>query len=232
MAMSSSGSVSGWIAQLREGDQEAAQQLWERYFRRLVGLARGQLANGPKRMADEEDVALSAFASFCRRLEEGYFPRLTDRDELWSLLVTITQRKALALRKREHRQKRGGGHVRGDSALLLAEGAHGWAEVLSREPTPAFAAEMADQYRRLLGLLDSDEQRRIVQWKLEGYTNAEIAERLGCVVVTVERRLRLIRAIWQRELPPDPERERQSHRGGRPGFGPKTSRRKREDSGR
>ena len=109
--MASSHSVTHWIGQLRAGDQVAAQHLWEGYFRRLVGLARGKLQSLPCRAADEEDVALSAFASFCHGVERGRFPQLADRDDLWRLLVTITARKALHLARDERSQKRGGGRA-------------------------------------------------------------------------------------------------------------------------
>ena len=72
--MSSDGSVTGWLGRLRAGDPSAAQQLWQRYFQRLVGLARQKLRDVPRRVADEEDVALSAFDSFCRNAEQGRFP--------------------------------------------------------------------------------------------------------------------------------------------------------------
>ena len=88
-------SDSHWIGLLQDGDPAAAQRLWERYFHRLVGLARVKLQGQPRRAADEEDVALSAFDSFCRRASDGCFPHLGDRDNLWHLLDTITARKAL-----------------------------------------------------------------------------------------------------------------------------------------
>ena len=91
--MSSEGSVTGWIDRLKGGDPAAAQRLWQSYFRRLVGLARHKLQGAPRRAADEEDVALSAFDSFCRGAEQGRFPQLHDRDNLWRLLVCITDRK-------------------------------------------------------------------------------------------------------------------------------------------
>jgi hypothetical protein len=59
-------------------------------------------------MADQEDVALSAFDSFCRNAEEGRFPHLDDRDNLWRLLVVITARKASKLVRAEGRLERGG----------------------------------------------------------------------------------------------------------------------------
>src|SRR5262245_21631182 len=115
--MSSDESVSQWIDRLRGGDAAAAQQLWERYLQRLGGLARKKPQGLTRRSADEEDVALSAFDSFCRGAGDGRFPQLLDRDNLWRLLVTITARKAYQLVLREGRQKRGGNAVLDEAAL-------------------------------------------------------------------------------------------------------------------
>src|SRR5438552_6103586 len=108
MPMSSPGSVTFWIGRLKAGDPAAAEKLWQRYFRRLVALARKKLQGAPRGLADEEDAALSAFASFCRRAEQGQFPQLQDRDDLWHLLMVITVRKSSNQMKYERRQKRGG----------------------------------------------------------------------------------------------------------------------------
>src|SRR5262245_17831545 len=110
--MPDGGSITGCIAALRRGDRDAAALLWDRYSRRLVDLARARLRAAARRAADEEDVALSAFDSLCRRIEQGRFPRLDDRDDLWRLLVVITLRKAIALAGREWRARRGGRGVR------------------------------------------------------------------------------------------------------------------------
>jgi hypothetical protein len=75
-------------------------------------------------VADEEDVALSAFDSFCRGAEKGRFPRLQDCDDLWQLLFMITTRKAADLVEHERRQKRGGGLVL-DEAMLAGTGYDG-----------------------------------------------------------------------------------------------------------
>jgi DNA-directed RNA polymerase specialized sigma24 family protein len=187
--------ISTWIHQLRAGNHDAAERLWEHYFARLVGLARKKLAGVPRQAADEEDIALSAFDSFCRGVEQGRFPRVADADNVWSVLVLITARKAIDLREHENRQKRGGGQVFGESTLL-AEGAAGLDLLVGHEPTPEFAAQVAEECQRLLAKLTKPELRSIALWKMEGYTNAEIAVRLGCAEVTVERRLALIRSLW------------------------------------
>jgi DNA-directed RNA polymerase specialized sigma24 family protein len=95
MAMASEGSITHCIQLLKAGERAATQQLWERYFQRLVGLARAHLRDAPRRVADEEDVALSAFESFYQRAERGQFPQLNDRDDLWQLLVIVTVREAI-----------------------------------------------------------------------------------------------------------------------------------------
>ena len=82
--------VTVWLGRLRAGDAAAARPLWDKYFHRLVALARARLRSAPRRAADEEDVALSAFDSFCRNAEAGRFPDLTDRDSLWRLLAAFT----------------------------------------------------------------------------------------------------------------------------------------------
>jgi DNA-directed RNA polymerase specialized sigma24 family protein len=198
--MSAPGSVTNWLVQLKDGNAAAAQPLWERYFPRMVALARKRLRSSRRREADEEDVALSAFDSFCRGAEQGRFPRLGDRDDLWHLLVVITARKALDLLARQGRLKRGGGKLRGESWFGPAEPGNGGIEqVVGDEPSPEFAAQMAEECRRLLGKLDNDELRSVAVSKMEGYTNEEIAERLGSALATVERRLRLIRKVWEAE---------------------------------
>src|SRR6185312_15056082 len=135
------GTVSRWITDLKEGDPEAAQPLWERYFVRMVGLARAKLRSRPRGgAADEEDVALSAFDSFCAGLANGRFPQLADREDLWRVLMVITSRKAIAQIRHDLRAKRGGGSARAgpetsDEDLL--------GQVVGNEPTPEFAVMVA-----------------------------------------------------------------------------------------
>jgi DNA-directed RNA polymerase specialized sigma24 family protein len=190
--MNNDGSVTRCIAELKAGEESAAERLWQTYFQRLVGLARAKLGSRARPLANEEDVALSAFKSLCLGAARGRFPQLRDRDNLWPLLVVLTARKVQDLVKHEMREKRGGGlgngHQVGDRELEA---------VLGHEPSPEFSAMVAENCERLLDLLEPAE-RQIALLRLEGYTNAEIAARLSCALRTVERRLELIRRIWDR----------------------------------
>ena len=190
--MSTEGSITRWIGKLKTGDALAAQKLWEVYFTRLVKLARRRLEAAPRRVADEEDVALSAFHSLCRGAQEGRFSLLADRGNLWSLLVAITAHKCVDLVRRENRQKRGG----------AAQALPAFDELISDEPTPQFAAEIADQLDRLLALVDTTgdaDLRPIALAKLQGESAAETAALVGCTRRTVERKLQVIVRIWERE---------------------------------
>jgi DNA-directed RNA polymerase specialized sigma24 family protein len=196
------GSITCWIDHLKAGDPAAAQPLWERYFQRLVGLARVKLP--PKLRAggdsDEEDAALSAFQSFCQGAAQGRFPRLDDRHDLWQLLVTITARKAADQIERARALKRGGGRLLDEAALDGPDPERrigGLDQLPSPDPTPEFAAMVAEQYQHLLDLLGDKTLRSIAVWKLEGDTSEEIAGKLGCSLRTVANKLTLIRLRWE-----------------------------------
>jgi DNA-directed RNA polymerase specialized sigma24 family protein len=194
------GSITGWIAGVKSGDLAAAQPLWERYFARMVDLARARLRSAGRRThdaaSDEEDAALSAFDSLCAGLARGQFPQLADRDDLWRLLVVITTRKVRAQGRRQLRQKRGAGQVRpasdfndpdSDDDLL--------ARTVGSEPTPEFAVMVAEEYRRLLDRLGDDVLRKVAILRMEGHTTDAIADQLGCARRTIARQLALIRRI-------------------------------------
>lgn len=197
------GSVTYWLDELkRKGDHEAAKHLWDRYFARLVRLARSKL-HATRRagaMEDEEDAALNAFDSLYRGAAAGRFDKLSDRDDLWRLLVVLTVRKAIDQRQRQDAAKRGGGRLIGESDLPGdGEGESPMGRVIDNEPTPELAAELVEQYRRLRDSLDDDVARQVLDLRLEGYSREEIADRLGCAEKTVTRKLNLIRSLWIKE---------------------------------
>jgi RNA polymerase sigma factor (sigma-70 family) len=203
--MSAGGSVTHWIEQIREGDPVAAQAVWERYFPELVRLAGEKLRDVPRRAADEEDIASSVMESLFRAARQGRFPNLADRHELWRLLLWMTARKVVDLKRHESRQRRGGGCVRSEAVFEGTDSAGeraGLAEAIGSAPTPEFAAIMAEEYQRLLERLADPDLQALAVAKMEGYTNEEMAERFDCSVRTIERRLRLIRKKWQQEQPP------------------------------
>src|SRR4051812_22775746 len=142
-------------------------------FRRKGQGGRLKLHGAPGRMADEEDVALSAFKSFCRGTCDGRFPQLLECEDPWPLLLALTMHKAVDLVRHERRVKRGG------PGLLSAQSdAHErprvdgdvLSQVIGREPDPRWAYEVAEECQELLDRLSDTLLRAIALWKIEGYT--------------------------------------------------------------
>jgi hypothetical protein len=156
-------------------------------------------------VADEDDIALSAFNSLCLGARRGRFVALADRDGLWGLLVFITAQKTADQIAHERRQKRGGGRVRGESALAGGPGAThegGFDRLLSRSLGPATLNVWAEEYGRLLGRLGDGTLRQVAELKVQGYKVEEIAERLGLARRTIHRKIDLIRKVWLAEARP------------------------------
>lgn len=193
-------SVTQWISDLKAGDDgEAARWLWDRYFTQLARLAHARLRARNRGAADGEDVALSAFESFFRGAAAGRFPRLEDRDDLWKLLTTIAARPLTSNGGNASSNVAGGASCRGPSVDDDWECGDPLAQIADGEPTPEFAAAVADEVRRLIGSLGAESLRVVARLRMEGYTNDQIALALEISLRSVERKLELIRKAWERE---------------------------------
>lgn len=186
-----------WMTALERGDEDAAQQLWEQYFGQMTRLAERRMGGMGRRTADEEDIAISAMNSFVQGARRGRFPKLNDESDLWRLLVTITTRKVTARRRRQMAQRRP--PERGESALGAGTDSNsvaGMGIVAGREPTPEFAAQVSEQCQQLFDKLGDPQLCDIARWKMEGYSEEEMAAKIGRTVRTVQRKLDLIRKCW------------------------------------
>ena len=216
------GSFGDWIARLKSGDEAATQTLWDRYFPRILEVARRSLRHSSSRVQDEEDVAMLVLRSLLAGIKTDRFASIDHRDQLWRLLMVITTRKAADIINRDRRSKRGGGNVRGDSAMILNERAKtdvfrsdssliltgridsgvlcGFDRLEGEHKMPDIDALVADETRELLSLLPDEGTRQVAQFKMEGLTHEEIAVKLSCNVRTVERRIKVIREMWTERM--------------------------------
>lgn len=194
----------------------AANDLYRRYIERVVQLAKVKLPKSLRRVADEEDVAQAVMKSFFRGVKEGSFLDLDDANDLWQVLVRLTENKAIDQIRRQTAKKRGAGKVQGESAFQYRNDsgscvgsldASGHAGPTPRfEPTPEFAAQVAEEFQRRVAQLEEADQavshgkhllREIALRRFEGESVSEIADAFGCTTRTVERRLGLIRELWK-----------------------------------
>lgn len=202
--MNDSSTISRWIDQAKMGDSLAAEQLWRHYFDRLVRVVRNRLRGGNRAVSDEEDVVLSVFDSFYEAAKNGRFPDLFDRDDLWHLLLRMASRKVIDKRRHDARHRRGGG-VDTQSLDDLFRDEQPRIEVAGNEPTPDMVVMMQESVEHFFSHLGVGQLRELAGAKLEGHSNADLAERFGCSERTIERRLHLIREKCRQELLSDDE---------------------------
>ncbi|MCP4890864.1 ECF-type sigma factor [Rubripirellula sp.] len=189
--------VSHWIHMVKTGDSVAANQIWQHYFDRLTRLVRARIYGQNRAVSDEEDIVLSVFESFYAAAENGRFPDLSDRDDLWQLLLRMSARKVVDKRRHDQRQRRGGEaevqslDQKGDDDAIVAIG---------DEPSPEMVLMMQESVEEFFSHLGVGQLRELAGAKLEGYSNAELSKRFGCSERTIERRMHLIREKCQQEV--------------------------------
>ena len=198
-AVAQESGVTRWISAVKAGDEDAAAKIWERFFPKLVKMARKRMSPAARRVYDEEDAALSAFRSFFSDAKAGQYPKLDDRHDLWRLLTALTMHKIIDVRRAETTTKRGGGRVHGESDLDGSSANLGLDEFACPEPGPEFVVDLVDQARFVLDRLEPA-LRQIAVLKMSGLTNAEIADKVGVTCRSVERKLERVRRQWQEKV--------------------------------
>jgi len=192
-------SVTRFIQRVKLEDPDAAGQIWQRYFQRLLPLARARLRSMPHQSIDEEDVLVSVFDRFFRAASQDRFANLQDRSDLWQILLMLTERKVADQYRRATAQKRLDQEVSGRRGRLESADTN-IEQVADDEPGPDFIAAFNDRLARAITRLGDTTTREVAILRMEGYQNSEIADRLAVSLSTVERKLRLIRELWAAEF--------------------------------
>ncbi|MFH1921988.1 MAG: sigma-70 family RNA polymerase sigma factor [Planctomycetota bacterium] len=188
------GSFDEAIGRLRDGDEDAAAEIFNRFVSRLICLAQTRLDSHLRRKVDPEDVMQSVFRSFFIRQREGRF-ELEGWDSLWSLLARITLRKCGRRITAFHAQCR---DIRREIASTASdEASQRRLEAIAREPTPDEVASLTETMEHLMRGLD-ERQQQIVVLRFQGHTVPEISREVGRTQRTVHRVLGHVREALKR----------------------------------
>jgi len=189
------GSISEVIAQNSKLDEDAAQLLWDRFFENLCRFANKKIYRRHKRLLDPEDIAGSAMFALIDGIKNGRFHSVTNRDELWQMLVMIAARKAINRARYLDRDKRGGDRVKGNSGLN-GRRFDQLAKYVESSDDPAKYVELEMTCGELLAALPDDKFRQIALMRLAGFSNREIGLKFECSTRTIDRKLAIIREVW------------------------------------
>lgn len=181
------GTVSIWIARAKTGDDFALADLHQRYWDDLVTLARKRLKRAPVADRDAEDVAQDAFIVMYESMQAGKIPRLKNRQQWIAFLTHIIACRTVNEYKRSTAMKRGGGKLIDMDTSTLNE--------IDAKDSPELRAIVNDCYDHYLRQLP-DHLREFAELHLAGLTSTEIADQLGCVRRTVERKLQVLKLYW------------------------------------
>lgn len=189
--------MSNWISKLGDGNPDAMEIAFKRYFNKLISLASYRMKGIDQAVCSGEDLALSAINSFCVGVQNGRI-QLSSEEELWGCLFCITVRKVSAEKRRKFSQKRGGNTAKfsGD-AMMEEDGDTLFDSIAGTEPSPELAIQMAETTDELLGLFDKNStQHKIISMKLQGVTVQKIAQELELLPRTIFWHLKTIRINW------------------------------------
>jgi RNA polymerase sigma factor (sigma-70 family) len=185
-----------WVRGFRTGDPDVEREFWDRYGPLLQRVAAGRMADRLRRRVEPEDVVQSACRTFFRRARAGQVV-LTDSESLWRLLCAIVITKVREQARFHTRERRSL-----DREVPLAGGpddSGGEIPVPGREPPPDEAVAFVDYLEQLLVTLD-DEERGVIDLKLQGLTHDEVANRLGLTERTARRVYKRVRTKLARAL--------------------------------
>ena len=177
-----------WIHAFQHSDDTAIGEFWREHERRLKRIAGRYLSVPLKQRFDEQDVAQSAFRSFARQMHEQDF-QFDNRNDVANLLFAIAANKAKEKARYHLRQKRGV-----DQEVYLSN----LANLDRTEPTPDEQVAF-EEILELIGSFEDDEQK-IIQLKLDGYSQKEIATQVRCSERTVRRKLKVIQKQLERVI--------------------------------
>ncbi len=166
---------------LQGGDEQAAREVFDRYLRRLVALARSRLSDRLQQKVDADDVVQSAFRSFFVRARDGQYV-IERSGELWSLLASITRNKLLKKAEHFRQQKR---DLQRDQALAASDDSS-CDRAFIVEPTIEEAAALSDEVEFLMREL-VPRQRTMLELRLQGQTIPQIADAVERSERTVRR---------------------------------------------
>ena len=192
-------SVTDWITQLRNGHSSACDKLWPFYLQRLTAIISQKLESSRTGVSDEEDVLIDTCEVCFRKIREGVYPNISSRHDLWRLLTKIATRKSI---DQIRRSRKGVDRLRLDATEIHSSSSSFEVNHIDNfagtEPTPEFAAMVADESRYRLSQLP-EKMVGVVQLRMQGFTLREIAEKTGISLPTVQRYISFVREMWSQD---------------------------------
>ena len=183
------------IDRWREGDQVAANELYQRYVDRLSVIVTAKLAERFRSRMDADDVLQSTCRSFFRRVQEGQF-QFDEDDDVWKLLVTITLNKLRNQIRKHSAAKRDAGQELRPRTDDRPDDFHVQRVGSSPEPVEAFA--FSETIESVADKLSPAHALMLIQ-RLDGFSQQQIADSFETSDRSIRRMLDDVKELFVRE---------------------------------
>lgn len=167
------------VFRVRDGDEDAAIELYGRYAARVFGLVQKQMADHLKAQVDPEDIVQSVFRSVFRGVSSAAYDA-PQGGTLWKLIAVVAVNKV----RRNGRNR--------SAAKRDARRTEPLDEISATGSSSTSPEELECALRESLEGLKPVEQE-VVQLRVQAYSVDEIAQKLGKSRRTIERLLQRAR---------------------------------------
>jgi DNA-directed RNA polymerase specialized sigma24 family protein len=187
------GSITQWVKLLQAGERDAARQIWNRFYPKLLKTASKHFRKNSDPATSGEDIVQSSFRNVFQGVMDGKCPLLANRDELWKLLFVSAINRIRSHYRAQNAQKR---------PVYTREPLETLDESLLIElKNPEALADLSDYMEYLFGRLDQEDPsgqlRQIACMHLDGHSSALIAKTLRQRKYKVLQKIQWIRILWE-----------------------------------
>jgi RNA polymerase sigma factor (sigma-70 family) len=168
----------------REGDQEAWEILFNECYPKIVRVIGRQLSRRMRKIYDSTDIANEVMKSLAAKFNDFEFSSING---LQAFLIKAAEQKLIDGYRRDHAQKR---DLRRDRAFETGE-LENW-EPADSSPTASQLA-VASEEKTILLDAQSQKNRHVLELKLQGHSNSEVAKTTGWHIRKIERFLQTLR---------------------------------------
>ena len=175
------------IVKVRDGDEQAASKLYQRYAQRVFGLVECNLGDRLRASTETEDVVQSVFKSIFRGVKSGHYDA-PPSETLWNLIAVIALRK---LRRR--------------ARYFSAQRRDGECTVAMIDPDEQIASDSSSLSHLELCIDETLQSfrhidREILNLRIQGHSIQEISEKTTKSRRSVERSLQRTRECLAKQL--------------------------------
>ncbi len=179
--------ITACLLRVRSGSTDAFVILFNFYIQRLRGYVVGRLSDRDRGEGIEDDLSVETMYCLWFDLSGGRFSKVNNRDELWYAIMRIAKSRMIDRHRYLSRIRRAAIKTISLSSLVIG----------SKTQSEIDQFIIYDAWKLFTESLEDQQLKELVRMKMDGLSSDVVAEQLGLVPRTVQRKLKIIRELWE-----------------------------------